>query len=313
MIASGVSACSSGPLATSPAARIGDRSVSRQAVVDQVELAKKLTDVRAKAQGLGEDDYQSLLSPFLGEGADTMPTSAASSALTTLVQIEILREAVERQGGEITDAMRAQAKTSVEQTLSGQGLTSDDVPKAWLDQQIEFTAVQAALRASIEVSEEDLQAAYDAQVDSYTQICVSVIVTTDEAGANAAFARLGAGEAFGDVAKDVSIDEVTATQGGEAGCAAVADVAASLGPAIGTVDVNTPMDPTEVQGGWLIAMVTSRDVPSLEDIAEQLKPELQSPKVGEVVQPIVESVEVDPRYGNWNVAAATVLPPGIGT
>ncbi|HRW38353.1 MAG TPA: peptidylprolyl isomerase [Aquihabitans sp.] len=308
VVAGGASACDSGPLA-SPAAEVGDRTVERRDLLDQIALQEDVLRKQAKAQDATDEQLDSVLGQFTGAGADTIPTTTTSQALTTLVQLEILREAVAQGGGEVTDEMRATARDSVTQSLQQQGVDTDSVPKAYLDQQAELSATQTALRDVIDVSDEEVQAAYDAQVDDYAQICVSVIVTADEAAAAAARDRILGGEAFADVAQEVSTDQATAAAGGAAGCAATADVVPSFGDAVRDAEVDVPLEPYESTGGWLVTAVTSRTVPTLDELRAELTPDLQSQKVGEVVQPIVEATTIDPRYGTWDATTASVVAP----
>lgn len=311
LVAPVASACSGTAVGPSPLATVGDAEITQAQVDAQIELELEYQRAAAELQGADEAGIDAMVAEFDGAGADTVPTTKAADALTTLVQLEILTQAVTDAGGEITDADRETARSSVEGGYEQQGIALDDIPSAYLDQQIEFAAAQAALQSTIEVPQEELEAAFAAQVDNYTQLCVSVILTTDQAAAEAARQRIVDGEEFATVAAEVSEDPQTREAGGEAGCAATADVAGSLGPAIYDAVVNVPIEPYEVQGGWVVTMVTSRQVPELADVADQLLPQLQGPRVSEVVQPLVDDVVIDPRVGTWNTQSASVTAPTV--
>lgn len=164
--------CSGGLAGPSEVASVADRSVSRAALDEQLELERAV--VRAQAgEGAGLD---AALDFFDGEGRDTVPTATAAEALTTLVQLAVLEEGLERAGGEVSDADREQARTDLEGQYQAQGIDLAEIPAAYLDQQIEFQALQSAIRASIEVPADELQALYDERVGDYAQVCLSALL-----------------------------------------------------------------------------------------------------------------------------------------
>jgi len=278
-----------------------------------VQLERSVTRAQAKVQGATGAQLSQALAGYRGASDHAVPTDKASRALTSLVQLEVLREAVAQRGGKVTDADRDTARQTVTSSLQNQGVNADDLPTEWVDQQVEFAATQTALQSLIKVPAKDLQAAYDAQIDDYTQICVSLILTADEDSADAARQRVLDGEAFADVAKDVSTDTTTSADGGVAGCAATADVAASLGDEVRGAELNVPLVPKAVQGGFVVTEITSRTVPELDDIADELTPDLQAPLVAKVVQPILDDVDVDARYGTWAASSASVVAPAAAS
>jgi peptidyl-prolyl cis-trans isomerase C len=293
--------CSGGLIGPGEVASVGERSISRAALDAQLELEREVI----ASQVSDGPDRVAALGFFQGDGADTVPIATASEALTTLVQLAVLEEALDEVGGELTAADLDDARA----TLEAQGTMLDDLPTAYADQQVEFQALQNAIRAAIDVPEDELQALYEERVGDYAQVCLSVLVVETEAEADAARSRVLDGEDFASVAADVSLDPAAAETGGDAGCAATADAAAQLGLGLYEALVGEPLEPVEVGQGWVVSVITSRQVPERSEIEEQLLPQLQAPRLAEVLRPLLRDVSIHPRFGTWDPDRASVVAP----
>lgn len=89
-----------------------------------------------------------------------------------------------------------------------------DTEKSVLAQRL----IDRELSARIQITPGDVKTYYEAHKDDYTEpekIQISAILTDDDAAAGAARKRLDAGEAFEDVAKELSRDNATRESGGE--------------------------------------------------------------------------------------------------
>jgi peptidyl-prolyl cis-trans isomerase C len=106
-----------------------------------------------------------------------------------------------------------------------------------------------------------------------------LVATEDEA--NAAKARLDAGEAFAEVAAAVSTD-VTSANGGDLGWFGEGAMVDEFETAVMALDIGEISDPFETQFGWHIVTLTDQrvsPVPSFEQVAQQLTAELQEAAV----------------------------------
>ncbi|MEQ8840857.1 MAG: peptidylprolyl isomerase [Acidimicrobiales bacterium] len=140
------------------------------------------------------------------------------------------------------------------------------------------------------------------------QLCSSHILLETEEEALAVIDRLEAGEAFADLAAELSLDG-SGAGGGDLGCVDPAgfvqefvDGAAALGgPGV------TP--PVQSEFGWHVIEVRSFDAtPSDDPIAIQ-NAVLGSDDFLEFQSTVIErEVTVDPRYGVWDSVSASVVP-----
>lgn len=312
-MAIGTSACSGqGPVGQAPAATVGGTTISRADLDAQLLLDQKLAKAQATQQG---GSASSVSAEFLGAGASTVPATKSSAALTTLVQIAILRESLDAAGGTVTDADRTKARQTVTSNLQSQGADVAKVPKDVLDQRVEFQALQDALVAKVEVTDAQLQAAYQAAGDTLTNECISVIYVSDEAAAQAALARVQAGEDFGAVSAEVSIDDTLKQAKGAIGCASPSQVAQNLSPVVAAAEVNDPVGPIQDanQSGWLVAQVTKRTRSTLAEVKDQLTQQIQQQAFPKLIAGALGGVHVDPRYGTWDETSVSVQPPTAPT
>jgi len=91
-----------------------------------------------------------------------------------------------------------------------------------------------------------------------------LLVGTQEE-AQTAKARIDAGEAFEDVAAEVSLDTASATQGGDLGWFPEGTMVAEFNDAAFSLDVNVVSDPIETQFGWHVLEVLGREEQALND------------------------------------------------
>lgn len=302
--------CSDGIGRPVDAATVGDRAISRADLDAQIELLQERQEALA-----GEDAaaLEGLLESFRGEGTDTVPTQVAAEALSELIDAEIREATLESLGGEVTDEQLDAARADLEEQAAAQQVDLADYPAAFIDQQVRLIAIDQALAEVVEVSDAELEDAYAERSVSLQQICVSLLLVETEAEARAAYDRVVDGEAFAEVAREVSIDPATAETGGEAGCASAAEVAQSFGPTAPESPVGVPLEPLQFTQGWVVATITGRQVPPLEEVSESLRQELVQARRSELAAEVRDDVEVDPRYGTWDAASGFVVPPQVPT
>lgn len=300
-----------GPIGRTPVATVNGTEISESDVAEQVDAQEALLRLQAETSETPSAELQAQLDTFAGAGKGTRPLAQSASGLSQLIRVEILRQAVRDNGGKVTEEQRTTARTDLETEAEGAGLELADVPKAFVDTQVELSALQAALGEALPVDEDALREAYEAQKGSLSSMCVSIVAAPDEAAAQAALDRIEAGEDFAAVSAEVSTDPTLADAGGEAGCAPPETVAQSLGPELLTAAAGDLLGPTETQGGWLVTLVTSLDTPSFEDARGDLSATAGQEAVQAAIQEAAEraDVELNSRYGTWDGESATVVPP----
>ena len=340
-------ACSDRGTAADPAAlTIEGRSVSVRTVEDQ--LAAMQED-----PGIAEF----LFGPGLvleGEAPGSYSPEAGAQLLTLYAQAFLLDDLATTQGVEVTEAELAAAEEQIRQSATqvdpttGQpvgGSSVDDLPEELLELIVGLVADQNALVAQLEaeagtpdISDEELQAAYESVLPDATEACVSHILVafTDDteqlrdpsfapsdeqvaaarAGIDEVVARLDAGEGFAAVAAEVSDDTGSGAAGGDLGCSSPS----GYGPFADAV-VSQPVGeigpPVETQFGFHVIVVQQRTVPTFEELEPELRQQMEQaatdvrPAFSQLITDRAEQVEVyvDGRFGTWESVSVGVVPP----
>lgn len=309
--------CGSSPGAkrAAPAATVGAIDISRAQVQEQLEIDLAVEKFVSKLQGGTAADIAKITRSYQGQGTSTIPTDKAAASLTKLMRIAALESALEARGAKVSAKDRKEARSGVESDLTSQGVDLKKLPKAFLDQQVEGGALQVALARTVKVSTAQLKAAYKKQAASFEQICVSLIFVKDEAAANAALARVKAGEDFGKVSQEVTVDPTTAEAKGVIPCGDPATLAGQIDSGLSTALVGDLLGPTELlsAGGWVVSTITKREATPLAQVKTQLEQQIQAAKLPDLYEAQLKHVTVDPRYGTWDEKKAAVVPPGTKT
>ncbi len=156
---------------------------------------------------------------------------------------------------------------------------------------------KADIFAEVQISDEDVQARYEeerAASSSSTQRRASHILLEIGAGATeesvvaqaaALKARLDAGEDFGAVALEVSVDTVSAEQGGDIGYSDGTAFPSAVEQALAAMQVGQVSDPVVTEFGVHLVKLTEYDVnefPTLEESADRIRRELSAAEVDEI-------------------------------
>ena len=145
---------------------------------------------------------------------------------------------------------------------------------------------------------------------AYTTVCVRhvLMATVDEA--DAALARLEAGEDFAVLAAD-SLD--TGTPEGDLGCAPAARYVPEFAQASLDAEVGVVVGPVETQFGFHVLVVDERTAPTEEQVRADPRAYLADTELGELwnkwFNDTLKDAEVtlDERYGFWS--AFGIIPP----
>ncbi len=137
--------------------------------------------------------------------------------------------------------------------------------QAFVESLSDFKISEQDFRTFVETQlyREKLEAAYEPELpDKVEQVEVWHILFSAEEAANAALARLEAGEAWEDVASELSEDETTREESGLLGWRTVDELASFFGQA-GVVAYSAPIGelvgPLQTESGWHIFRVTARE------------------------------------------------------
>jgi len=175
-----------------------------------------------------------------------------------------------------------------------------------------------ALAGEIEISEEDLRAAYDERAEIYQEDenrTLNVMVMETEANADAAYARIQAGEAFADVAEDMlgfTADDISL---GELDYYTLADdYNQAAAERVFALEVGATSAPTQTLFGWhlfQVADISGGITRSFDDVRAELLEEMRAESGLDAVYNLVAEIDdIIAAGGDMDaVAAATSLVP----
>lgn len=156
------------------------------------------------------------------------------------------------------------------------------------------------------VTPELVQAAYDerfANAEDVTEFHAAHLLVDTEEEAQAAKARIDAGEEFADVARNVSTGP-TGPTGGDLGWFGPGAMVAEFEDAITSLDVGAVSDPFETQFGWHLATLIEQRVqalPTLEEVTPQLTSELQEAAITAYLETLADGQDVTkPAEGDFD-------------
>lgn len=296
----------------------GDAVPEVAATVNGVEIpGERIEEIVDLQMGAVEDAPED-------EQADAR-LQTARQALSAEIQLKAVEGAVEERFGldipdeDIDAALEEQIEAqggqeAFDQLAEDSGLSSDAAlgfarDNAYVTVLVEY--VQAELADEGGITDEELQAQYDAAPESFQSSEVRHILVETEDEANDVIARLDAGEDFGAVAEEVSNDPGSAANGGSLGEAPRGSYVEPFSDAIYSEDteIGEVVGPVESQFGFHVLIVDARTTPEFEDVRDQLEAQLVGAQFSDFLQEVFDSaeVEVDPYYGEWDSASRMVV------
>jgi parvulin-like peptidyl-prolyl isomerase len=168
-----------------------------------------------------------------------------------------------------------------------------------------------------EPTQEEIDARRDLAAMGLAEVCVSHILVATEEEANAVLDRLDAGEDFGDLAAELSLDTGSGADGGVLECSAPSRFVPEFADAAMTAEIGQVTGPVETQYGFHILIVNDRteadpaDLPSDDELVATLTEEAITTATNDWFVAKVEAadVTVDEQYGTWQANPPQVIPP----
>lgn len=246
---------------------------------------------RVDDETLSEDQLAAMMREAMGdEEAATAPTGLSTEILNTFLLDQIIRADLAAAGAPAPDP-------PADDTLASLNVAAGNSFAAW----------QAT--APSQVPPDVLRAEYERGPVESDMTCSRHILVDTEDEAEGVLDRLAAGEAFADVAAEVSTDTGSGANGGSLGCMGTGQFAQAfvpefVQPAL-AAEIGVPVGPVESQFGFHVIELTPFD----ELTADQLAPVLASPTVRLEFVSRGLDVWVDPRFGSFE-GAFGVVPLG---
>lgn len=190
----------------------------------------------------------------------------------------------------------------VQQTALADSFTGELPPRVTLSIENEtrsLTAGEAIEGVMAEnVSDEELQAAYDAQykdAEPEQEFNASHILVETKEEADAIKSELDGGADFAEVAKEKSTGP-SGPGGGSLGWFGPGMMVPAFEEAVAGMEAGSVSDPVETQFGWHVIKLNETrtgEAPTLEDVREELETQVRQTKVQTAIESITEAAEVD--------------------
>lgn len=211
---------------------------------------------------------------------EELKKTSGEEVLKDLITFTILEDKYEVSDKDIEkelDKIKEQVGEDFDEVLKMQGLTEDSLK---LD--IKRSLLQdAAITEGIEVSEDEIKQYYER---SKTEIEARHILVEDEETAKKIKAKLDKGEDFAKLAKENSVDEGSAVEGGELGFFTVGSMVPEFEDKAFTMKVGEISEPVQSDFGFHIIELTDKkelkeDIGSLEENKEDIRRTLLERKI----------------------------------
>ncbi|MBV9098776.1 MAG: peptidylprolyl isomerase [Frankiaceae bacterium] len=300
-VAVSASACTSSPGA---AALVGDDRISVETL--QAAVNRSLADPQAEQQ-LGQDRAK-FTRDQLGRliNQDLIAKLAAHDGITAS------RAEVDQQLAQF--AQSAGGEKQLEQQAAAAGVPVKELP-TFVRYYVLQQKIADRLVADVTVSDADLQAAYQKNIDTYDQVDSAHILVATKKQADSILAQVKARpSSFAALAKRFSTDPGSKAKGGELGFQAASGLVKPFADAIFGAKPGTFLE-VHSQFGWHVVHVIAHRKTPLAEVAGQLKAEILQPKRQELLHAALTAeahklgVHVSSRYGSWDPATGTVAAP----
>ncbi|WP_161485623.1 peptidylprolyl isomerase [Polynucleobacter sp. MWH-Tro8-2-5-gr] len=209
-----------------------------------------------------------------------------------------------------------QLRDAIKNELINRQLIAQEVVKQGLEQGIDLQDQITQLRQNLylqafiedylkknPITNERLREEYDKQKqylgngsDSATQYKISQIVLKSESESIAVISRLQSGDSFAKVAKEVSLDAATKSQGGVLGWVSPQQLAPPIADVVGTLGKGAYSKvPIKISDAWVIMRVDdtrSAKIPNFEASKNQLKQAIIQQYLTETLKRLRESSRI---------------------
>lgn len=184
--------------------------------------------------------------------------------------------------------------STVDAVLKQAGFESQAQLETLVQESDLINQVVGDLRNTVEVTDEQLKLAYQADKASYTQpeqVCASHILLDTEDDAKAVVADLEGGADFAEEAKAKSTGP-SAPQGGDLGCFERGRMVKEFEDAAFGAEVGKVTGPVQTQFGWHVILVskhTQEGVQPFDEVKDQVRSSVVQKHVDEKIQALVKS------------------------
>lgn len=245
-------------------------------------------------------------------------THAGRDALNEMISEALLTQEATRRTITVTDQEVQDRINIIKQRLGGgenqaelfaRYLEQQNVTESGLTYKVKIKLIaEKVLADKIKVTDDEVQTAYERRKGVFDQpekVVLSWIKVKTEADAKAVTDRLAKGEAFADVAKDVSTDLVTRQAGGIAGEAVKDDLPDELKEAAFSTEVGKYSQPIKTkEGDYAILMINRKSAAVKHDpqfVKEMIRMDLREMKLhagwSELMGSLLKNSKIENKLG----------------
>ena len=250
-----------------------------------------------------------------GEEGETARKELARQYLTFLIHQEVVREYADEHDVEIdsaqVDSLYQQQITELggPEVFAGllrqAGATERDV-RSLLEQQVLRQGVAEAVVAA-ELDDQQLRQEYEERSLEFSQVQAAHILVQSRQEAERLLER-ATPQNFGDLARQFSLDEGSAANGGDLGVQRAIDLVRPFAEASLEIPVGEVGGPVQTDFGWHLIHVIERQTQPFEAVRESLLQELRGQVFTEWLLDRLQDAEVrvNPRYGFFDERSGSI-------
>lgn len=230
---------------------------------------------------------------------EDMLSLAGGESLKKLITLKVLEDKYDVSDDDIDkelEDLKEQVGEEFDQVLAMQGVTEDE-----LKTDIKTNMLQEqAITEDIEIDDDELEQYYERM---NTEIEARHILVEDEDEAKDIKKKLDDGEDFAELAKEHSVDEGSAEEGGDVGYFSVGSMVAEFEDAAFTMEKGELSDPVQSDFGFHIIEVldvkeSDEDIGSFEDNEDEIRRKLAEQKVdeqeaAEKIDKLIDDADID--------------------
>lgn len=205
--------------------------------------------------------------------------------------ITLTDEEVAAQVEETKATMNTEGEENGYETFKEQTKFTDEEFTAYNRQNLMYQKHRDMYGEEHPVDDAQVEQAYELNKEAYDAVTASHILVETEEEAVAAKERIDGGEAFADVAKDVSTDG-SAQAGGELGSFNRMSMVPEFSDAAFSMEVDEISDPVQSQYGWHLIHVTDK-TEGADAFRDDIEMQLQNQGYTEYLQSLEEQHEVE--------------------
>jgi len=291
---------------TSPgaAAIVGGQRISSHSLQTAVDRA--LADPTAQQQ-LGADRVTFVRTELSRLITNALITRAAAVQHVTASNADIDQElaGLEQQAG---------GAQQLQQQAAGSGVPKDQL-RTFLRYFVLEQKIGAKLVSAVPISQQQLQQAYQSQIDQFDQVDSAHILVKTKAQADAILAQVRkTPSSFATLAAKDSLDTGSKNAGGALGFQPHSQFVKPFADAIFAAKPGSYIE-VHSQFGWHVVHVIAHRTTTLEQATPQLKASILQPQQQALMQKELSTVakqlgvHVNPRYGVWDPKTTTVVAP----